>query len=321
MTTQITTPFREVRAEALSAHRLKDEMKTYGYALIRGVLVPSTLQPLLAQVTEIVEAAGWLEGGPLERSARAQAACSVDDPQYKAVYDEIFRLPALHALLHAAPLARLMQMLTGPELLVHPVPVARLIFPQHAPGIIGAHQDHTAVGGAPESFTAWLPLHDCPAEQGALRILEGSHRFGLRPASADTGYVPAEAQQGGAWAGGEIQCGDVLLFHSLTVHEAAPNTSTRLRISLDCRFQSYLYAVNPAALVFAGSGRRSWPKVYADWPSDELKFYWNRLPLQLKPSRAELEKLMVSAATPKSRERYARILQGLDAQMHEHAGR
>ncbi len=53
---------------------------------------------------------------------------------------------------------------------------------------------------------------------------------------------------GGEWVGGEINAGDLLIFHSLTVHEAAPNRSNQLRISIDCRFQSFDNPVNPGTL-------------------------------------------------------------------------
>jgi ectoine hydroxylase-related dioxygenase (phytanoyl-CoA dioxygenase family) len=208
-----------------------------------------------------------------------------------------------------------MKLLVGPELLIHPKSAARLIFPNYERGIIHAHQDHTAVAGDAESFTAWIALHDCPLEQGPLRVLDGSHRFGLQPTAGQTGYIPQGTERGGDWAEGEIRAGDLLLFHSLTVHEAMPNRSDRLRISLDCRFQSYLRSVNPATLVFTGSGRRSWENTYADWPSEELKYYWTHMPLQLNPSRTELAQLAQTSESPAMRVRYARILERIESQM------
>jgi hypothetical protein len=86
-----------------------------------------------------------------------------------------------------------------------------------------------------------------------------------------------------------------------------------MRISLDCRFQSYQRAVNPAALVFAGSGRRSWPKTYANWLSDELQYYWAKLPLQLKPSKVELVGLARGSESPDERARYAGILEAIES--------
>ncbi len=290
-------------------------MDQHGYVMIRGLLSPQVLQPLLGDVTRVLHRAGWLKSDedPFERLANMEAACSEDDAAFKEVYDRVFCLPSLHALPHHPELQLVMKRLVGPHLFVHPKSAARLIFPNFEHGVIHAHQDHTSVAGDEQSFTAWLPLHDCPLEQGPLRVLDGSHKFGVQPITRETGYIPSGTERGGPWIGGKINAGDLLLFHSLTVHEAAPNTSHWMRISLDCRFQSYQRAVNPGAIVFAGSGRRSWERIYANWPSDELKYYWTQLPLRLKPSKLQLAELARNAEPPGERARYARILDAIES--------
>ena len=45
---------------------------------------------------------------------------------------------------------------------------------------------------------------------------------------------PDEAQD---WASASYRPGDVLVFHSLTVHWAPPNRGERLRLSCDYRYQ------------------------------------------------------------------------------------
>jgi ectoine hydroxylase-related dioxygenase (phytanoyl-CoA dioxygenase family) len=290
-------------------------MDAHGYVVIRGLLSPNDLNPLLQDVTAVLHQAGWLcsESDPLDRITNRDAACCEDDSTFKPVYDQVFSLQSFHRLTHHPVLQQVMKLLVGPHLLIHPKPVARLIFPDFSRAITPAHQDHTAVAGDEETTTAWLPLHDCPIEQGSLRVMDGSHRFGLQPTAGQTGCIPPGTERGDGWVDTEIYAGDLLLFSSLTVHEAAPNTSNRIRISLDCRFQSYQRPINPGALVFAGSGRRSWEKTYANWPSDELKYYWTQLPLQLKPSRLELAELARTAESPQERARYAAILKAIDA--------
>src|SRR5882757_6640567 len=313
-------PFREidltnVNEITLGSADLREEMDAHGYVLIRGLLAPKDLDPLLRGVTEVLHDAGWLnaESDPYDRVANMAAACFEDDAPFKVVYDRVFCLPSFHALPHHPVLQLVMKMLVGQHLLIHPKSVGRLIFPNFDRATTHAHQDHTAVAGDEETFTAWLPLHDCPLEQGPLRILGGSHRFGLQPTDGKTGCIPPGTAQGCDWVGGDIRAGDLLLFNSLTVHEAEPNRSDRMRISLDCRFQSYQRAVNPAALVFAGSGRRSWPRTYANWLSDELQYYWAKLPLQLKPSNLELAELARSSESPDERARYAGILEAIES--------
>jgi ectoine hydroxylase-related dioxygenase (phytanoyl-CoA dioxygenase family) len=167
------------------------------------------------------------------------------------------------------------------------------------------------MGGDPECFTVWIPLHDCPVEVGPLQIKEGSHRFGFQRHEDENLHVPeisASETAGGDWVAGRINSGDVLIFHSLTVHAASPNLSRQLRISLDCRFQDYARAINPAVLAFAGESGKSWEKTYSGWHSDELKYYWKRLPLKLDPSKSELEQLSMNAEPQVMRAKFARIL-------------
>jgi ectoine hydroxylase-related dioxygenase (phytanoyl-CoA dioxygenase family) len=302
----------------LGSAGLREEMEAHGYLLIRGLLTQKDLDPLLKDVTEVLHGAGWLNAGsdPCDRLANTSSACSEDDAPFKAVYDRVFCLPSFHALPHHPVLQQIMKLLVGPDLLIHPKSVCRLIFPKFDRAVTHAHQDHTAIAGDEETFTAWLPLHDCPLEQGPLRILDGSHKFGLQPTDGKTGCIPPGTEQGCDWAGGDIRAGDVLLFNSLTVHEAEPNRSNRMRISLDCRFQSFQRAIHPAALVFAGSGRRSWPKIYANWLSDELQYYWTKLPLQFKPSKLELAELARSSESADERVRHAAILEAIESRTY-----
>jgi len=313
--------FREIPAHELEPHSLTDEMSRYGYELIRGLLPRDALNLLLEEITQILSKAGWLlpDCDPIERMANSGAACGDPDPVFKRVYEEIFSLESLHAFAHLPELREAMVRLAGEQLFVHPKPIVRLIFPNCERLVIHAHQDHQSIAGDAESFTAWIPLHDCPAELGPLQILEASHHYGLQEADPATGYVSMETARGDDWVGGQINAGDVLIFHSLTVHAASPNISNQLRISMDCRFQNYGRALNPSTLVFPGAsgGGRTWEKTYANWRSDELKYYWKRLPLQFKPSKAELRDLAQTAELPEMRARYARILSQLEAQIPE----
>ena len=116
----------------------------------------------------------------------------------------------------------------------------------------------------PNAFTVWIPLHDCPAQVGPLRVVEGSHRLGCLHHEDENLHVPEipeRADVGGDWIGGQINAGDVLIFHSLTVHTTSSNLSNQLRISLDCRFQDYRRACNPANVVFAGDSGNSWEDI------------------------------------------------------------
>jgi ectoine hydroxylase-related dioxygenase (phytanoyl-CoA dioxygenase family) len=114
------------------------------------------------------------------------------------------------------------------------------------------------------------------------------------------------------WVGGAVNAGDLLIFHSLSIHAASPNLSNQMRVSMDCRFQDARRTLNPANLVFAGESGKSWEKTYAGWVSDELKYYWKKMSLRLQPSKAELENLADTQGSPKMRAKYARMASQLD---------
>jgi len=306
-------PFIEVPADHLTSDLLHREIGSKGYVLVRNVLPRPDISKVLSEVAEVLSRAEWLNPAhdPADRIANAAAACGDPDPAFKTTYREVFNLESFHALPHHPQLKAVMKMIVGERVLIHPKPIGRLIFPNSERLRVHAHQDYRFMNGDPECYTVWIPLHDCPTEVGPLQILEGSHHFGFQTHIDENLHVPeipAGAEMGDEWAGGDINAGDVLIFHSLTVHAAAPNLSDRMRISLDCRFQDYARAINPANLAFAGDSGKSWDEIYQSWRSRNLQYYWKSLPLNFQPSRAEIEHLSHMAASPSMRARYGRIL-------------
>ncbi len=317
MTQIAANPFREIPASNATAATLREEIASHGYVLVCGWLPRADLKVLLSDITRLVSGAGWLLSGnnPLDRVANPDAACGDPELAYRTVFKEIFALESLHAFAHRSAMRRLMQLVAGDNLFIHPKPIARVIFPNCDRFTTVAHQDNRAIGGDPESFTAWTPLHDCPPELGPLKILAASHLYGLQTESASERLRP-DAVRGEGWVSGTIRAGDVLIFHSLAVHAGTQNVSRQLRISVDWRFQDAARAVDPAALVFPGSSsdRRTWADTYADWKFPDLKFYWQKIPLELRPSAGELTRLAESAEPSEMRERYARILVQIEQQ-------
>ncbi len=306
-------PFREMKAPDLAESILREEMDARGYTLIRGLLPREDVTQLLVEIAQILSISGWLLPGfdSIDRIADPSAACGDPDPAFKHAYQSVFNLESFHSLPHHPYLQRVMKMLVGDYLLIHPKPIGRLIFPRCEQLTVHAHQDYRFMGGDPECFTVWIPLHDCPPDVGPLRVVEGSHRLGYMNHEDENLHVPeipARADVGGDWVGGGINAGDVLIFHSLTVHAASPNLSNQLRISLDCRFQDYRRIFNPANVVFAGDSGKSWEKTYATWRSDDLKYYWSKLPLEFRPSKAEIAQLSKTADSPSGRARFTRML-------------
>ncbi len=85
----------------------------------------------------------------------------------------------------------------------------------------------------------------------------------------------------GTWVSSTFALGDVLLFHSMTVHKGLPNRSNRLRMSIDGRYQRRCDPVAPDSLEPHGK-LVTWEELYSGWPDTELKYYWRKWDLTIK---------------------------------------
>jgi ectoine hydroxylase-related dioxygenase (phytanoyl-CoA dioxygenase family) len=74
-----------------------------------------------------------------------------------------------------------------------------------------------------------------------------------------------------------MAAGDVLTFHSHTVHRALPNrTADRMRLSADFRYQPASHPVAPDSLLphFA---RLTWEEIYAGWRDPSGRYHWREV--------------------------------------------
>jgi hypothetical protein len=211
----------------------------------------------------------------------------------------------------------------------------RNIFPARDEFTTKAHQDFPNVQGTTEVYTAWLPLTDCPMAAGPLQVAAGSHTEGVYAfgIAGGAGGIEIKDPLEGRWVSGDFAVGDVLLFHSMTVHKGVPNRSDRLRMSMDVRFQLVSEPFNIDNANPDGQPL-SWDEVYRDWQSDALKYYWRRLPLTLKPfdplwfdkrdalgfelgaagdprARSVLQRIVARDANPEKRARAQQLLDAL----------
>jgi ectoine hydroxylase-related dioxygenase (phytanoyl-CoA dioxygenase family) len=265
---------------------LRERAARDGYLFFRGLLSDAAAREVRREILEVCARRGFLRpGSPLDDAVAADGVrLREGDPEYMAAYDEIQRLEAFHALAHQPPLLRALRELFGEEVLVHPRNIARVMFPQNNLFTTPAHQDYVHIQGTEETWTAWIPLGDCPRELGGLEVLPGSHRFGVLPVRSayGAGGLGVETEGLGLeWAGGDFRCGDVLFFRSLLVHRGVNNgTEDRVRLSVDYRYQPLSHPVTESSLL-PHFNRVPWEEIYRGWQSAELQYYWKRHPLHL----------------------------------------
>ena len=87
----------------------------------------------------------------------------------------------------------------------------------------------------------------CSDKLGGITVARGSHRRGLlRPDLLSNGGLLGEDT---VWCWEPFSCGDVLMFHSLTVHQGRDNlTDNEIRLSTSGRYQLTLDLVDKFAL-------------------------------------------------------------------------
>jgi hypothetical protein len=219
---------------------LRDRMTTDGHVFLGRAVDPELVLAVRAQVLRAIGALGWLApGSEPERALPGEPARREGDDGWWDGYTAIQSLEAFHALAHAPALLEAVGGVLGEEVLVHPRKIARVTYPGTG-WPTPPHQDFPLIQGATDTVTAWLPLGDCSAEMGGLRLLAGSHAAGLRqvvPMQGVGGVGVQVDERDPRWRTVDYRTGDVLLFLSTTVHWAPPNAGRTLRLSVDYRYQ------------------------------------------------------------------------------------
>ena len=264
---------------------LRAQLDRDGYLFFRGLLPRDEVMDLRWAIMERCAAAGWLVAGtdPMNGIADPSKACVEPEPAFLEVYREIQKLEAFHALAHHPVLLDLLEKVLGEPALPHPNKICRLSFPQNVRHTTPAHQDFPFIQGTAETFTTWIPLGDYPKEYGGLKVNAGTHKgkvydhhisFGAGGMGIDVATVPDN------WHTTDYQAGDVLLFHSLMVHQALPNlTPDRMRLSVDYRYQARSQPIAESNLVAPHTGALTWEEAYRGWSSTDLQYYWKKVDL------------------------------------------
>ena len=262
---------------------LRARLDRDGFLFFRGALPREVVMELRRAVLGRCRAAGWLvEGSDLmEGRADPSKACVEPEPAFLEVYREVQKLEAFHTLAHHPALLRIVETVLGEPALPHPNKIARLSFPQNVSHTTPAHQDFPFIQGTARTYTTWIPLGDYPKEYGGLKVNGGTHKgsvydhhisFGAGGMGIDTQTLPEN------WYTTDYRAGDVLLFHSMLVHQALPNlTPDRMRISVDFRYQARSEPIAESNLAAPHTGQLSWEEVYRGWSSTELQYYWKRV--------------------------------------------
>ncbi|MGO7807200.1 phytanoyl-CoA dioxygenase family protein [Rhizobium ruizarguesonis] len=213
-----------------------------GYLMLRGCFDPNQVASLHDSIMSILKELKWTAADKAERRAADGLNLSDRDDEHRRAIARIYRLESLHAFVrHPDVRSRMTKLLGTNDLLLHPNIVPRVVFPKigSVTGPSNRHQDHTAFQGARSAITCWLPLHDCTPADGVVAVAVGSHtkgRYLFGP--APDGGIEIQCPPDLIWHAGDFKRGDALFFLATTLHRTVPNSSEKLRLSLDFRYQA-----------------------------------------------------------------------------------
>lgn len=89
----------------------------------------------------------------------------------------------------------------------------------------------------PELISTWLALGPENVENGSLLVIPGSHKLNIEPGRFDAAlFLRTDLEENADILGTaipvELEAGDVLFFHSRTLHAAGQNSSTQIKRSI-----------------------------------------------------------------------------------------
>ena len=267
--------------------QLQDRADAEGYLFFKDLLDPDPLLSLRRQILEICRDHGWLREGTPLMDGIAHPDVSITEskaPGWQAFYCDVQKCRDFHALALHPSITGMLEALFGEPVLPHSRNILRLMFPHTARFSTPPHQDNYYIGGSKNTWTVWFPLGECPVELGSLACAPGTHKTGtldVHPAEGAGGRA-VDVENNTPWVGGDFDCGDVLILHSLTIHQGRDNLSgNRLRLSCDYRYQPRSHPVREDSLLPHMSWL-TWEDIYPGWAEDDpVKDYWKTWDLDI----------------------------------------
>jgi len=140
--------------------------------------------------------------------------------------------PRLREILH--------HVFASENLRMHMPPMARFILPDSTTAPVPAHQDFHYNPHLKRFVIMWIPLMDIDHRCGGVTMFKGSKDADIPDApvglKSNVLEVPTDAYDAVDCV--PMQAGDALLFTDRVIHRSMPNTSEKVRLSLDFRFFS-----------------------------------------------------------------------------------
>jgi hypothetical protein len=293
---EYATEFHDSEPDIQNAETLRFRMDEDGYLFFKGRIPKSDVKTVYDDIWQLCVDHEWVDDAG---NILVDPPIVEGEDRFFEVYDSLQRLESFHGIAHHFKILEPLALVMSEPVFVHPRNIGRISFPQATHFATPPHQDFPLIQGATATYTGWFPLMDCPQKLGGLTVLRGSHKRGL--------YKVHDAQGAGGmristekldyqWVLSDYEAGDLLIFHSHTVHKALPNiTESRIRISADFRYSALSQPVVADGLE-PHFGRLDWAEVYEGWTNSDLQYYWQRMPITVSARDEQLRAALAEDA-------------------------
>ncbi|MBA2480992.1 MAG: phytanoyl-CoA dioxygenase family protein [Planctomycetes bacterium] len=231
---------------------LRQRLRREGYLFVRDAVDVAALARVRRDILALCAGHGWLDSDASFDDGVYSGRAFPDHAEYMTLYRKLLALPSFNDLSRSPGLLSLFAMLLDGPAISHRRTIARISYPGNVAATTQPHQDYFYIRGSTQTYTAWIPTADCPSALGGLAVLEGSQRLGFLPHEPTVGAGGNGVRTDHLdlrWLSEDYRAGDLVLFHSHTIHAAMDNrTRDRLRISLDYRYQRADAAIDPSSL-------------------------------------------------------------------------
>jgi ectoine hydroxylase-related dioxygenase (phytanoyl-CoA dioxygenase family) len=269
------------------AQQIRAFAREQGYIFCRGLLPASDVDAVQIDILEIARRHDLMadEASPMDMQTKPGLPIfEMDTPEWLCFYREVLCLRSLNALPATPRMYEIASTLIEEPVFHHARVNVRFFANFPFQFASPPHRDFTWIGGTESVWTSWIPLGNIDFRLGGLQIIPGSHLryYATRGNDESEGIAIPEHE---LWHTAPQYClGDVVFFHSRTVHSGGGNfRPDRLRASLECRYQPISHPVRSDVMEphWKQLGLLTWEELYRTWPKDDpLRYYWRDLPLK-----------------------------------------
>ena len=241
MTANTSSEFQTANHLLNDLEKLNAAFREEGYLFFRDVLDVDAVLKVKQDFVEVLQKQGIVNPGESDPIWTGSGLDQIDD-------NALYALDSYQELLDLESSRHLFETIFGELVFMYRNTDIRFALPKDEKHLTPSHQDHFFIRQTNRFRTAWIPLMNIEREVGGLTLAARSHQSGLlEHVEHETAYsyifrgrkqrgVPLERIAQG-WLTTDYRPGDLLIFHSLMIHRALPNTSDRIRLSLDARYQ------------------------------------------------------------------------------------